>query len=410
MSQSLDLDRASIESIEAALENREVLLPAEASALRDRAAELLLAEPKQAARIADLLLEHSRRSPVDHELAAIAWRCRAEASIYLGQLEAAAEGYRIAAGKAKRSGDALLHARILVGRIGVATAMGDHKQHRRWSARAESILRRHQDETYLTKLHMNLGAAEFHRERYEVAYAHYRDALAAMGDRPDDPTWIMVHNNLGVLCTETSRIPEARRHFLIAEESAEALGLDHLVAHARFDRSFLEVLLGNYRAALQLLETASEQFEKLEATDLRASCHLANAKIYLDLGMAREAIELARSAGTLFAQEGKLLDAAVADLRLAGAFLSARRFRSALDSLERAELFYRSQRIRPRVAQVLLARSEIALAHGDFAEAFRCGQDALRMFESLDLVRPRVQAQQIVAEAELGLGRVRAAA
>lgn len=357
----------------------------EATARRDAIASLLQSDPRQAGRLAADFLRAVQSSPSPAVLA-VAWRARAEAFVYSGELLGARSAYEKACSLAEAAGDAHLLGQILVGRIGTLLAMGEFRSARSLTGRAESLLRSTGDQDYLRRLHINLGSGHYHRERYAEAYASFREALRLMNEAGQrDSVWASLNLNHGVACSQIAHVEEARAAFQQAETFGRAHSLDRLVAQAIFNQGALEGLRGSYRSALRLLGQAEEAFARQEVGELLAASHLEQAQIYLELAMPGEARDLARRAADSFAAEGMLLDSQLARLAEAKSLLSLDRPVESAALLREAERFYRARRIRPRRAQILLELARAQSAQGQDALASTTTSKAIRLAEDLGL-------------------------
>ncbi|MBD3336885.1 MAG: tetratricopeptide repeat protein, partial [Candidatus Eisenbacteria bacterium] len=236
---------------------RRPLTPESLSELRDAIAPLYLSEPSRALELSALLLKkvESAGEDVIDETFAITWRCRAEACLYAGRLPDALAAYRRAVAAAEASGRKRLLGQILVGQTHALGLSGEGKAAARLSSRAERLLKQAGDAVYLGKLYMNRGNAFYHDERYPEAYRAYRKAApilrAASGE---DATWIALLINQAVACTHLGRMREAERLFLQTQEKCDTSNLASLGAHARFNYAFLQLLRGEFRRALTLLD------------------------------------------------------------------------------------------------------------------------------------------------------------
>lgn len=374
-----------------------------AQSVHHRVSELLLADAPGAFKISNAFLQTVRSTTVsDPRVNAIAWRCHAEASVYTGRLKLARDAYEQASRRAEEAGDTSLLGQILVGRIGVLTAMGDRKDVPSLIKKAERLLTKSGDLAYLAKLHMNLGSAYYHGERYGEAHRAYQraaDTFEAAGVK--DATWVSLLLNQGIACTHLFKLEEARDLFLRTETYARELKLDRLIAQAQYNRSSVEVLRGDFRSALNLLEDSESTFDGHGIRDMQAASLLARAETYLELSMPRDALDLSRTAAEIFQQEEMALDAMLARIAEARSLLLLGRKTEAVGILDAALAFYDRERIRPRRATTLLYLSRAYLSLSRLGESIRSAHRALRTFGSLGMAQAEAQTRCALAEAHL---------
>ena len=377
-----------------------------ASAIRDRAAGFQHSDPNTTDAIsAAFLIAVDRQKPkADREVRAVAWRSRAEAYLITGRLGQARAAYERATQLAASCGPLL--GQILVGHVATLAIVGEHEASQRLARKAERLLTQAGDLVYLGKLLMNVGNGAYQRDDYAQAHDAYEKAARTfeeMGIR--DATWVGLLVNQATASANLSRVDEARKLFLKAESHCVPLGLETLRGYVRYDRAFLEAMRGDYRRALDLLESAAAIFAKHKLEDMQPAAQRARAEIYLELGMPAEARELAASSAAAFAKQDMTLDAQIARILEARGWLLLNDPDKAEEILSAADQFYAKQRIRPRRGATMLYRARAALSSNDPTTAAKLARQARNTFSSLGMWRPQSEAARLLAEAALAKNR-----
>jgi len=401
--------RLSTQEILARLQDPSVELSSQdAQAIRDRSAQLVVTDPGKAHEISGRLLAAVLRGdPPDADLRrAHAWRARAESSLFSGLYPQSREAYDQAVAHARQAGDGALEGQILVGFLHVLSLLGAAAEAETLGKRAERLLERAGDAIYLSKLHASRGNVFYQQDRHAEAYAAYRKAeraFARLGLK--DASWASLMINQAIACTNLSRIGAARKIFQHVQDHCDREGLRVLSANARYNRSFLEALRGDFRLALRLLEEAAPVFSEQRVLDMVAACLRARAEIYLDLNMHPEACEWAQQAAVLFAEQDMAVDHAVARLLEARGLQGAGHLTAAAAVLEEVATFFQKQGNQPRWAATLLAQAEVAAARGNLRDALGLARQAQSIFRRLSLAPSRMRAERQLARYYLDAGQ-----
>jgi len=379
-----------------------------ATAVRDRAAAYLGADPATAARLAKALLARVRRTRAEStpEIRAVAWRARAEAMLFLGKLNESCSAYEAAAREAKAGRADGLLGQILVGWVAALGFRGQTAASLRVATRARKILERVGDEAYLGRLYINLGNTAYHEERFGAAADWYDRASKLVRD---ERNLVTVLANRAVACMNLGRIAEAATLSRRAASLARELGLDRFWAVSQLTLAYIQRLRGDYNDALQLLENAERECERLGVRDLVAANVRARAEIYLDLAMAPEAFELGSRAQGLFREAGMDLDAELARLVEIESRLMQGRPAEAIELLRATSSYFLRQRMEHRSAtnRLLLARAFLSL--DDPRSAASAVQRALRTLRKRGMTRSTTEALRLLAIARLQQSRLRQA-
>ncbi len=382
------------------------LSPEEARAVRDRGAQLVASDPATAHRLSEALLQAAERAP-EPVLLAVAWRARAESSLFSGLYPQSREAYQQAVTCAREAGDGGLEGQILVGYMHVLSLLGAGAQAQTLGARADGLLKRAGDLFYLSKLHVSRGNVFYQSDRYADAYDAYRQAERAftkLGIR--DASWASVRINQAIACTNLARIRKAREIFEEVQAFCDQEGLSVLSANARYNRCFLEALRGDYRLALSLLDEASPVFAANQVVDMVAACMRTRAEIYLDLNLLPEAREWAQRAAAEFAAQDMAFDQALARLLEARTLQAAGELTEAASILHDVTQFFQQQGNRPRQAAAMLAEAEVAASRGDLTAAIRGAGAARRVFERLKLKPSQLLCERRLARFHIDAGHL----
>jgi CHAT domain-containing protein len=378
----------------------DALLSEQVEAVRDQAARFLGSDPTTSVRLAEALARAVARSQttVATRARAITERCRAEAAAFTGRLSTADAHYRAASEAARRDGDPGLEGQILTGWVGVLGALDRHAHSRSIAHRAQQLLSEVGDQAYLGKLFGNLGNLAYHRERYDEAHRWYARAATSFDEAGlRDRTWVGLVINEAVALTNLSRLGDARRRFMHAEETSAELGLDLLHGQALLDRAHLERLQGDYRECLTCLESAYDIFGPRDARDLVAAAARERATTYLELGMPVEANESASLAAVNFESEGMSQDAALARVQEARALIELGRSADALKVLESAEAVFATEGLAGRRAVCRLWRAEGLRREGRRADAAPVLAGAIRSLRRMKVSAPLSSALMLRA-------------
>lgn len=386
--------------------------------MRDRGAALVASDPGTAHRLSEALLGAVTRAArqadaqagargAQQTSLAIAWRARAESSLFSGLYPQSREAYQHAVQHAREAGDGGLEGQILVGYMHVLSLLGDAAQAQALGARAERLLKRAGDHFYLSKLHVSRGNVLYQSDRYADAFEAYQKAeraFAKLGIR--DASWASVRINQAIACTNLARIRKAREIFADVQAFCDQQGLSVLSANARYNRCFLEALRGDYRFALSLLDEASPVFAENQVVDMVAACTRARAEIYLDLNLLPEAREWAQRAAREFAAQDMAFDEALARLLEARTLQAAGEHAEAHAILGELTQFFSEQGNQPRQAAALLAEAEVAAAQDNLKAAIRGAGAARKAFERLKLKPSQRLCERRLAQFHLDAGQL----
>jgi len=178
------------------------------------------------------------------------------------------------------------------------------------------------------KLTDGMGLCRSYQERFAEAEVHLKEALALMREAygEEDPRTALTWNNLARVQLKQGRLEQARASTEMAVEIAQRrLAVDH-PNRLLYQQNLAEVYgqLGRWRDAADLLETVAPHRDRLRTERYRAMFDFNVAKVKIQLGDRRAALELAEQAKAAFALRPAISEE---DLKEVDAFLRRHRRR-----------------------------------------------------------------------------------
>jgi len=374
-----------------------------ARAIKERCYAAWHSDPAEALRCAAeiaALADQSLGSEAAPEVQALAHWTAAIAAIVNGELPGAIghlDRAREAFERLQLGADA---AQVQIPRIMVLSMLGQFEQASDCAQATRDALLAQGDLRSAARVVLNMGSLCYSQDRYAEAARHYREAslwFARVGDREHS---VLADLGRGDACSFLGDLDEAEALYRRAAQRASAHGLHVILCSATQALAELEFVRGNYRAALNGLETAIRTFTRMQLPLLRMQAEKALADTYAELNLFEEA-------GALYAE----VEALVEDDPSTHAWLCVHRARlaamqgrpgDALGALARAQAWFDSSDNSVGAAEVSLARATLAMRAGLWQQAFDCAAQARRCLEALGL--PGEHALLAMAAAEVRTG------
>ncbi len=262
----------------------------------------------------------------------------------------------------------------------------------------------------LAQLELNVGNIYYLLGQYKKALEHYdraREMLAARGDRK---MRALVEFSRANVLTELDRPDEALVLLRDAAKTLDRAGQFVVAAQARFHIAYLQLLRGNYNAALTGYTEAREQLAALGSIHLVAWCDLETAEILLALNAFDEASETARQATSTFVDLAMIYEAAKARMIAALALMGLSQFERAHSELSQARAAFVENRNTTFAALCDSYLAELALKRAQPAEALSRAELGYRVFARQKLATKAAHSRLLAARAVYQAGDRRRAA
>ena len=286
-------------------------------------------------------------------------------------------------------------ARTCIGRLALAAQMNRLQTALESADAAEAVFREQDDWHMLVRLFLNRAMLYDHSGDHQQSLAYTRQAEAAalqLGDA-GEMYFGGVYMNMGIAQTWLGDLPAAREAYIKVFDHYQSRGEPGATAIAQVNLAYVERLEGNYREALRLLHAAQPHLqERLEY----AHSLVDMTQCYLSLNRYEEALDIARKTVTLCAESDLHHEEARTRCYEATALVYLNQPDNALETLARAEDFYRSTDAAGWQGIVHLQRSRIALQMHDYELACTESQQAVTCFQ---------QSQRRINETEARIQR-----
>jgi CHAT domain-containing protein len=377
-------------------------------ALKDLCYEAWRSEPTRAARAAQLLAELQRSAvPAAQalEVQGLAAWTEGIAQLTRGQMADAVKAFDHAAQALRDAGLPDPAAQTQVPKIMALSMLGQHDEAAACAETTQRELLKWGNVAAASRVSLNLGSLQMHRDAYPQAARHYREAVvlfARLGQHEDS---VFADTGLADALTSMGDTDEALRIYARARMRAGHRGLAPLLAVVDESEALVELTRGRYAQALAGLESARRRYETLQLPQYLAIAEKQLGDVYLELRLLPEALALLSTAVDKFQALGLPDEAAWAQLQRgrAQAMLGQA---TAADAFGAASALFTAQGNRVGEAAVALARAELALAAGDAGAALGWADGAAAAFTAAEHADGRARAQVVRGMALLGSGRV----
>ncbi len=381
-------------------------------ALKDLCYAAWTTEPARAARAADVL--HALAGPPDAPLAdptvqGLAHWTRAIAELTQARMAAALPELDRAEAALATAGQADAAAQTQVPKIMALAMLGRHDEAAACGRAAQARLLALGNVRAASRVSMNLGGLQLHRDAYAEASRHYRDAAVLFARVGDHAQSVLADIGHASAQSSLGDFDEALRLYARARMRAERHGMTPSLATIDELVALLELARGRFRQALAGLESARRLYEQLGLPLPLATAEKQLGDVYLELRLLPEArrlfdAALARYAALALpgeqawtlAQRGRV-HALLAQPAEAGA------------DLEAARALFAAQGHEVGQASVGLAQAELALAGGDAPAALALATAAGARFGQAGQADGAARAEVVEAHALRLAGRLDAA-
>ena len=258
------------------------------------------------------------------------------------------------------------------------------------------------------RLLTNLGNVYHRQDRNREALQYYDKAAAIFEETGGVPLAIVRFNQANIH-SNLNQLDVARELYSDAARIYKKAGLQLLQTKAEYSLAYLEFLGDHYSRALQLLELAGQQFEKLADDRAAAVTLLDLAEINLYLNQLGTTIYLARQLTERFGELGMRYEQGKAHLFAALALARLGDSEPAVAELANAQELFEAEGNREWLAMVDYALGRVRMVEGDHAAAVECADRAVAAFSRLGDDRRQIDARILAAEASLNAGDTAAA-
>lgn len=409
MSTRLATRLVNAESAQAFLSSRRGRIGWQSFAALKREVDRLVHSDLNAASALALRIEQLASLTSDTASKAFADAGRARVLHLLGWHADANDFYERAVKALRKSGLSEEGAIVRKQQVDALTHMGRYRDALRAAQEARRVLAP-RDSIQLAQLEANVGNIYYLLGRYKKALEHYdraREMLAARGDRR---MLALVDMSRANVLTELDRPGEALALLQGAAMTLDRAGQFVVAAQARFHIAYLQLLRGNYNAALTGYSEARKQLAALGSVHLVAWCDLETAEILLALNAFDEASESAQQATSTFVDLSMTYDAAKARMIAALALMGLSQFQSAHSELSEARASFAANRNTTFAALCDSYLAELALKRGQPAEALSRAELAYRVFARQKLSTKAAHSRLLAARAAYQAGDRRRAA
>ncbi len=375
-----------------------------ASALKDRATQLLRSDIQCSLQIAELLfcLSELTGDPIDRALALLA-EANARA-IGLGEYRDAIPLYDEAAQLYHDQGQPVNQARSQVGKIWALANLGRYGEAFKVGQWASQILEKHAEWQILAGLTMNL-AIVYGRAGDDVRSLEMFDRAGELYSQMGaEAEWLHMQLNRAIALCNLGRFEEAIQASLTAAGGLERLGQKVASARARQGLALTYFVLGRYNEALEHLDQVRDVFLADGRQRDAMLVELFVSDCLLQLRRFGDVLDKCLQVRNLFTELGMRHAVAQAIVNEAAAYAELGRYAEALNSLAEARQVFAEEGNRAQVACTDLETAAVLLRQGCQEESLAMARGCAAVFQAGDLPIEQAQAELLAAQAAITLG------
>lgn len=376
------------------------------AAVVDQIADSLRDDPGLAAKVLELLLDLLPSLDAEDHRARVCYLL-AQARIAEGRLDEALDFIERARRFYAQAGDDLQALRTNLARTHVLFEMGRHDEALEASVEVLSAFSMPVDGLDEAErlnvrgtAHMNVGVCHEYAGRFQAALASF---AAAADDFTSVDNHVMLghllHNQAWVLIA-LGKVGDATAMLRRAAAALEREGVRASVAMTQVALVRAHVDMGEPAEALQILESAGDILDEIDAPGVRYDHLTTAAEAYASLNLLREAVDLYRDILKWHTDSGFEVERARASFGLGVALARLGEHVDAIEALERAVATFRSLGHASGLARSLVAMGDVRAREGRGREAAGHLDDAARVALAGGAPAEALQARLALVELE----------
>lgn len=371
-------------------------------ALKDLCYAAWMTEPARAARAADVLqaLAGAPDGPTaDPTVRGLAHWTRAIAELTQARMAAALPELDQAEAALAAAGHADAAAQTQVPKVMALAMLGRHEEAASCGVAAQARLLALGNVRAASRVSMNLGGLQLHRDAYAEAARHYREAAVLFARVGDHAQSVLADIGHASAQSSLGDFDEALRLYARARMRAERHGLTPSLATIEELVALLELARGRFRQALAGLESARRLYEQLGLPLPLATAEKQLGDVYLELRLLPEALRLFDAAMARFGALALPSEQAYTQAQRGRVHALLAQPHQADADLAAAGALFAAQGHEVGQASVALAQAELALAGGDAPAALALASPACTRFRAAGQVDGAARAEVAAAHA-----------
>jgi len=383
----------------------------------------------------------------DPEAFGLAYRAKANALWFAGKLAPAVEMFQLAVDCFERARKLEEVGRTLSSCIQPLILLGEYDPAFRSGERAREIFLQIDDQWRLGRLDINVANIYHRQDRFTEALDRYQSAYERLQPYKDQEALAAALHNMAVCLIMLNDFHRALETYQRARRIAEDNHMPRIAMQADYNIAYLRFLRGDYHLAIDALRVTRERCDPNVDQYHLALCDLDESEIYLELNLSDEAATMADRAREHFEKLGISFEAGRSVVNSAIALYQRRDLGRALAVFAEAETIFKREgnkacqalvglycamalwdsgeveraepvclealdffinahlRRREILCRLLLAR--IAYSRGQFPDASRQCETALRILTSLEAPLLSYHAHVIMGDLRRATGMAR---